>query len=93
MNIDWKDILEAVPEIGRRVREAGREYGYPECCIEAFVMMAGVKDASDERRRAGEHTGFIPCQAHALEVLAGKPLASLILPTRTVNKPFPRGHL
>lgn len=63
--------------------DSGNKYGYPKCCIDAFVaktpsqMKASGATQSDRMRYEaahinGEYTGFIPCTMHAIEIKKGK---------------------
>ena len=79
----------------------GRELGYPECCIKAFcdqppALLKGRTPTQTEKDRYkaacvnGEFTGFIPCAAHAKEILnAKRTLASLIENRNPAFLPFP----
>jgi hypothetical protein len=77
-------------------REYGTYYGYPRCCIEAFVApmyteghLPCYTTRSKEQLKVSDH-GFIPCRVHALQILAKEiTLAELILPSRQEPKPFP----
>lgn len=41
---------------------AGKYFGYPECCTEAFIGMVSRDESPTEPQcQAGQHTGFIPC--------------------------------
>lgn len=42
-----------------KLRHFGKFYGYPDCCIEEFVILFGKRDSSDKRKFHG--TGYIPC--------------------------------
>jgi hypothetical protein len=77
-------------------REYGTYYGYPRCCIEAFVApiytegrLPCYTTRSKEQLKVSDH-GFIPCRAHAIQILAKEiTLAELILPSRQESRPFP----
>ena len=68
----------------------GEMLGYPDCCIQEFcnqppeVLKHSTPSKGDKRRVKasyvdGNYTGFIPCAAHAKEIIAGKiTLASLV---------------
>lgn len=76
----------------------GKELGYPDCCIKEFCdqppsLLKRIKLTKDDERRYkagcidGQFTGFIPCAAHAKEIVMGKiTLVSLI---NNRNKDFP----
>jgi hypothetical protein len=72
----------------------GHFYGYPECCIQEFVepFQKGKSgkwwDRSQVQIDARKH-GFIPCKAHAEEILQGRiRIEQLIQPTRKCTKKF-----
>lgn len=79
----------------------GKKLGYPDCCIKEFceqsplVLKESKITQSDHDRFAaakidGEYSGFIPCIAHAKEILSGKiTLASLIKDRSSEFPPFP----
>lgn len=71
-------------------REQGRLLGYPECCIEDFCSRE-TWPAPEPQCEAGNRTGFIPCGRCAAEVLAGRPLHTLIQ-NRAEPLPFPLAH-
>ena len=73
----------------------GRYYGYPECCIESYIVAYNQITYNNPlpitKEQEGVHlsTGFIPCQQHALKILSGKiHLEDLILPSREHPDPF-----
>lgn len=68
--------------------ERGRYFGYPECCICAFVDTLGAMGAS--RARVGATTqGFVPCEEHARQILGGASVESL-LRNRACPTAFPQ---
>ncbi len=73
----------------------GRHYGYPECCIESYIVAYNLITYNTplaitvEQDKVHLCTGFIPCHQHALKILAGKTtLEDLILPSREEPNPF-----
>lgn len=51
------------------IRELGRQFGYPECCIDAFIadLEAGRPPALTRAEQHGwtpEGIGYVPCPAH-----------------------------
>lgn len=61
----------------------GRSLGYPECCIKEFGMqppalMRKRSPTRQDKRRYnaacidGAFTGFIPCDKHARQIIAGE---------------------
>jgi hypothetical protein len=79
----------------------GKDLGYPDCCIKEFcnqppVVLRNSKPTKDDQRRYragcidGNFTGFIPCAAHAREIVMGKiTLLSLIKDRNISYPPFP----
>jgi hypothetical protein len=84
-------------------RASGNAYGYPQCCIDKFCQQTpevlqrqGAPTREDKLRFKaaqinGKFTGFVPCYAHAVQIIQGKiKLEDLIEKTkRTVPLPFP----
>lgn len=100
----FRKAMEAYEELQwrRKVEPAGKAYGYPACCIEAFAKATpsminnGKLDRSDAEKRYlasmvdGQYSGFIPCIDHARAVLAGEiTLDSLISGRDPSLAPFP----
>jgi hypothetical protein len=84
----------------------GRALGFPECCIKAFCndtpqemkrrAEKGIEPGIIHRMRYvagcvnGKFTGFIPCPAHALDIVMGAiTLESLITNRDKSFPPFP----
>lgn len=91
---------DAMANLEKRInvyREHGAYFGYPRCCIEAFVApmytegrLPCYTTRSKEQLQAADW-GFIPCRVHARQILAKEiTLAELILPSRQEPKPFCR---
>ncbi len=72
-------------------RSKGSYYGYPECCIEAFIETFG-KIKSKERYMASRKVGFVPCDPCAAKILTGtvriEDLVSEVNSRRSCEKPF-----
>ena len=74
--------------------ENGQYYGYPDCCIKAFVKpyQEGTTLLWWERSKAqieARKHGFIPCKHHAEEILQGRiTIEELISPSRKCPKRF-----
>jgi hypothetical protein len=69
--------------------DKGKYYGYPMCCIQAFIQTYPTNSVTNAQVIVSEYTGFIPCVKHTEEILARKiQLEDLILPTRQHPKPF-----
>lgn len=78
-----KDTLVSI----NRFVSNGYYYGYPTCCIHDWVFRVILVEhkikESPEQYRAGECSGFLPCPAHAKQVLEKTvKLKDLILVTR-----------
>ena len=79
----------------------GKMLGYPQCCINQFCSQppAALKHhgaTPDDRARYqaahlnGQYTGFIPCTAHAQQILAGTvKITDLINNRNPMFPPFP----
>lgn len=80
----------------------GKLLGYPDCCIKEFCDMppAIIKKTTpnkDDQRRLksayiqGVYSGFIPCAAHAKQIVMGKITAASLIENRDPEfPPFPR---
>ena len=73
-----------------KFQEYGKYYGYPPCCIHAFIQRFRRNEKpSDMLRMAGQGTGFIPCEYHAERILSNKMrIDECISPDRQCEKPF-----
>ncbi len=79
----------------------GKALGYPDCCVKAFCDNApeimevyGLSEEDHVRHEAafmnGEYTGFIPCRAHAKQIIAGEVKIQDLIKNRSENYyPFP----
>lgn len=79
-----------------KMREYGRQFGYPKCCIEEFVRDADTINTSGKDPRSmvqaaiGNETGYIPCKACAVKLALGeKELKDLINNRDESLPPFP----
>lgn len=74
-------------------RNNGNALGYPKCCIDQFCnefQTGQFLNKSAERKKVGTLHGFVPCQEHAEEILAGKiQVESLIVNRDPSLRPFP----
>ena len=86
--------------------ESGEKYGFPKCCIDAFVAqnpgyMKNRKPTREDLLRFdaahvnGVFTGFVPCIKHAKMIkLRQTTLSDLIdYETRKDHLPFPHGWM
>ena len=78
---EWKD----------QWRKLGTKYGYPACCIESFVAR-GLEEPLFSQRTAGDGTGFIPCSAHAKQVLRKEITLESLIINRTATTLFPNSE-
>ena len=72
--IDIEVLKERLIAASHEVVKQGRFYGYPECCIQAFVESFDKfpNHVTEEQEIASEYKGFIPCIEHAKQILEGK---------------------
>lgn len=72
----------------------GKRFGFPECCIEAFVERNIDDDniilPSRIQKRIGNKTGFIPCSYCCWKVLSGKCKLEDLIKDRKERKSFPQ---
>jgi hypothetical protein len=77
-------------------------FGYPKCCIDAFIKRSQsmlisddkgkvtIDPLTEEQSQAHGHTGFIPCPSCATKLVENdKPVESLITHRMLKKKPFP----
>lgn len=72
--------------------EVGRYFGYPVCCIHSYEDIqsnGGRKTAEQSLIAAVYGGGFIPCQNHAIKVLAGEISLDSLIQNRICEIPFP----
>jgi len=81
-------------------KELGQEYGYPECCINAFIkrgnfineavglenMIERAEESLHENQKGYIH-GFIPCPSCAAKFPPGT--ENQLIKNRTYPKPYP----
>jgi hypothetical protein len=75
------------------VEEVGKYFGYPSCCINAYKEIqskAGRKTAEQSFVAAQNGGSFIPCHAHATQVLEGKITLKSLIQNRICTLPFPQ---
>jgi hypothetical protein len=67
----------------------GTFYGYPECCIRAFICQAAAKRRPSRERSKAAKNGFVPCLKHSREILKGNiTIESLLSPNRLCPMPL-----
>jgi hypothetical protein len=67
----------------------GHYFGYPPCCIQAFIdRYKANKKPSEYLKAAGKGTGFIPCEYHAELILSKKMTIEDCICGRICEKPF-----
>ena len=79
------------------IRNNGKFYGYPDCCIDSFLSGATtplelkrVRQRTQDQQKVAQQ-GFIPCEDHAKQILQGEiKIEDLILATRKESRPFLR---
>ena len=64
----------------------GRRFGYPKCCVESFC---NGHSYSKIQNKVHGSTGFIPCMAHAQQILKGEITLSDLISNREHPIPFP----
>jgi len=76
----------------------GKRFGYPECCIEAFVKRnIDIEDDDDIigpnriQIRVSNNTGFIPCSYCSWKILSRQCKLEDLIKKRKYRKPFPKG--
>lgn len=72
--------------------EVGKYFGYPQCCIEAYLKIlanGGRKTAEQANPKVHRDTGFIPCPDHARQVLRGEVTLESLVNNRIYPYPFP----
>jgi hypothetical protein len=62
-----QEVTNLVPFVGNsEFKLHGVYYGYPRCCIQAFVLRLHRQGAIFQlRKRMSRYTGFVPCYRHA----------------------------
>ena len=77
-----------------KVREYGRIFGYPECCIEEFISDQEILHTTgedvrneDQKDVARSTSGFVPCKMHTQMIVSGQTTPELLVaPTRDAKK-------
>lgn len=72
----------------------GKRFGYPKCCIEAFIERNKDDDnfipPNRIQKRVGNRTGFIPCSYCTWKVLSGQCKLEDLIENRKDRKTFPK---
>lgn len=60
----------------KTTQELGLEFGYPQCCIDDFrtaslAIRTGENDPRTENQHRAAKHGFVPCAAHADQIVTG----------------------
>ena len=75
----------------------GKRFGYPECCVEAFIMRNEDEDnfipPNRVQIRVANGTGFIPCSYCCWKVVSGKCKLEDLLKNRKERVKFPQSSL
>lgn len=79
------------PEREAHIVRLGVHFGYPMCCIREFLDNHEAEFAI--RERASAYTGFIPCVAHARQIVRKEITLESLIQDRRERVPFPDGCL
>lgn len=83
---NFRRYAQKFPGNDEGTKKMGRLLGYPQCCVDEFMNPR----RSNRQALAAQDTGFIPCLAHAKEVLRGDiQLKDLIKSRHPHLPPFP----
>lgn len=69
------------------VKLIGKWYGYPDCCIHEFCKYPQFPP-SEERKKAGNGSGLIPCAKHAKAINEGTITLQSLINNRSDPRPF-----
>lgn len=73
--------------------EIGRYFGYPECCIREYNIILGKrgKRSPEQLLVLSKHpgNGFVPCTAHARQILLGTITIEKLIHNRICPLPYP----
>ncbi len=71
----------------------GRYFGYPPCCIDQFIInhTNGIRVGSANEKAANGH-GFIPCDAHALQIIKKQIKLEDLIHDRVCEMAFPNDN-
>lgn len=76
------------------IREMGRIFGYPDCCIEEFISDGKIMNKKKKDVRNGaqiaiarDTDGFVPCKMHAKMIFRGETTPEdLVVERRDIKK-------
>ena len=75
----------------------GKRFGYPECCIEAFLERNMDDDnivlPNRIQKLVSNQTGFIPCSFCCWKILSKQCKLDDLIKNRKERKPFPHGGI
>jgi hypothetical protein len=69
----------------------GEHYGYPSCCIEAFIDNPIEK--TEAQLSVNNSTGFIPCPEHAEMIWRKEITLESLITNRKCLTPFPKDEM
>lgn len=67
---------------------AGEFFGYPQCCIDEFINSASKREGPTGIRKEATDLGFVPCEKHSRELLAGTLTYDQLITDRLSPLPF-----
>ena len=71
-------------------RELGKYYGYPDCCIWAFLTKQHLKKPfGDHGKNPFGDQGFIPCARCVAKIQQGETTLENLIQNRECETPFP----
>jgi hypothetical protein len=77
-------------------KQYGKRFGYPQCCINAFVNRCKNNQYIEPTRiqmRIGNHTGFIPCSYCCWKVLTNQCKLEDLIENRRERNIFPNDNI
>lgn len=69
-------------------RATGKFFGYPKCCIEEFLVNASQMIRPTGVRLEAAFEGFVPCEKHSREIIAGTITHMELIKDRFCPLPF-----
>lgn len=67
---------------------AGEYFGYPQCCIDEFIVSASKRLGPSGDRGLATDYGFVPCEKHSRELLSGMVTYDELINDRLAPLPF-----
>lgn len=79
------------PSVKRKKRWVrwGKHFGFPMCCIKSFCRLRLRERTEAQKSIMKEATGFVPCPAHAEQIMAGELTIAGLIRNRKHKYPFP----